>query len=280
MKTVLLCGGRGTRLAEKTQLIPKPMVEIGEHPILWHIMHIYANYGFNDFFLALGYKSKVIKNYFLNFHSLNSNLEVNLKNGTVRNFENLSTDWNVGLIDTGENTMTGGRLLRLQPYLKNETMFMLTYGDGVSDLNIKKLLEFHKSHGKIATLTVVRPPSRFGLMHFEGDKVVSFQEKPQTEDGWINGGFFVFNKEIFNYLENDDTILERQPLEQLAEDGQLMAYRHGDFWQCMDTMRDKNFLNELWDTGNPPWMKNRIFEGATVETKSDALVSVNGMAFT
>jgi len=174
--------------------------------------------------------------------------------------------------------MTGGRLLRLKPYLESESMFMVTYGDGVANLNIKKLLEFHKSHGKIATLSIVRPPSRFGMMHFAGDRISSFQEKPQTEDGWINGGFFVFNKQIFNYLEDDSTILERQPLERLADEGQLMAYRHNEFWQCMDTMRDKNFLNDLWEAGNPPWIHKRTLEGAHLsrdfkigETSTDVL---------
>ncbi|MBF0312049.1 MAG: glucose-1-phosphate cytidylyltransferase [Oligoflexia bacterium] len=275
MKTVLLCGGLGTRLGEKTTLMPKPLVEVGEHPILWHIMNIYSYHGFNDFVLALGYKGKAIKDYFLNFHALNNNLEINLQNGAIKHFENLSQDWRVSLVDTGENTMTGGRLLRLRSYLEKEEIFMLTYGDGVANVDIKKLVEFHIRHKRIATLTIVRPPSRFGVMHFDGDRVISFQEKPQTEDGWINGGFFVFRREVFDYLDNDITILERKPLERLAADGQLMAYRHSDFWQCMDTMRDKNFLNEIWNSGDAPWFNkgmvnkdNRSNRNVTAEEKS------------
>jgi len=254
MKTVLLCGGLGTRLSEETHLVPKPMVQIGEHPILWHIMNIYEKYNYNDFVLALGFKSSVIKNYFLNFYPLNNNLKIDLTNGNVEFLKEAHKSWTVTCLDTGAETMTGGRLLRLKDELQGET-FMLTYGDGVSDVNIKELVAFHKSHGKIATFTAVRPPSRFGVIEFDGNQVTSFQEKPQTHDGWINGGFFVFEPQIFDYLENDSTILERSPMERLAQDGQLMAFKHEGFWQCMDTLRDKNYLTKTWEEGTAAWIK-------------------------
>ncbi len=253
MQTVLLCGGLGTRLSEETHLVPKPMVPIGEHPILWHIMNLYEKHNYEDFVLALGFKSNVIKNYFLNFYPLNNNLKIDLKSGEVEYLHESHKSWNVTLLETGANTMTGGRLLRLKDQLKNET-FMLTYGDGVSNVNITELVKFHKSHGKIATFTAVRPPSRFGVIEFDGDRAVSFKEKPQTEDGWINGGFFVFGPEVFDYLENDETILERNPLQSLASQGELMAFKHTGFWQCMDTLRDKNYLNNIWNDGQAPWL--------------------------
>ena len=255
MKTIILCGGLGTRLSEETHLRPKPMVEIGGKPILWHIMKSYEYYGNNDFILALGYKGDVIKDYFLNYHARQSNLTIKLKLGEVTISNPCSEDWNLSLIDTGSKTMTGGRLLRLKNLLLNEGTFMLTYGDGVSDVDIKKLLEFHKNHGKIATVTAVRPPVRFGELLIENSKVEQFQEKPQAGEGWINGGFFVFEPEIFNYIENDSTLLERDPLEKLAKIGELMAYQHSGFWQCMDTIRDRDYLQELINEGKAPWLK-------------------------
>lgn len=258
MKTIILCGGLGTRLAEETVVKPKPMVEIGDKPIMWHIMNWYNQFDYNDFVLALGYKGEYIKNYFLNYYSMQSDLKVNLKTGEVDYTEKNSVDWSINLIDTGLNSLTGGRLYNLKNFLNDEETFMLTYGDGVANVNIKELVSFHKSHGKIATVTAVRPPARFGEMIFgENNLVTEFAEKPQTTKGWINGGFFVFNKEIFNYLDKGDmTILERAPLENLAKDGQLKAFKHSGFWQCMDTIRDKNYLNEIWSQGEAPW-KNR-----------------------
>lgn len=252
MKTVILCGGLGTRLSEETHLKPKPMVEIGEKPILWHIMNIYSAHGFNEFILALGYKGEAVKKYFLNYYNFQSDLTISLKTGEITASKNCYRDWTVHLVDTGLNSMTGGRLYRLRDRLKGET-FMLTYGDGVSNIDIDKLLKFHKSHGKIATITAVKPSARFGGMKFNGDRVIEFTEKPQTGEGWINGGFFVFESEIFNYLHGDETILERDPLENLSKDGQLIAFKHDGFWQCMDTVRDRDLLERLWQTGEAPW---------------------------
>ncbi|MBD3169387.1 MAG: glucose-1-phosphate cytidylyltransferase [candidate division Zixibacteria bacterium] len=252
MKVAILAGGVGTRLVEETEIKPKPMVEIGGKPILWHIMMHYAHFGYKDFIIALGYKGHVIKKYMVDYCSLNSNLTVNLSSGEVTIHNGSKQDWNVELIDTGMPTLTGGRIKRLKPYIGDET-FMLTWGDGVSDVDLDKLLQFHRSHGKLATLTAVRPPARFGHLEFEGEKVVQFSEKPQTAEGWINGAFFVLEPGIFNYIDGDMTQWEKEPLERLAADGQLMAYRHGSFWQCMDTLRDKKLLQDLWDNGNPPW---------------------------
>lgn len=253
MKTVVLCGGLGTRISEETHVRPKPMVEIGGKPILWHIMNIYSHYGHKDFVLALGFKQEYIKQYFLNYHALQSDFCVDLGSGEIDFLKKLNRDWKVSLVDTGLLSMTGGRLYRLRDHLKDEDTFMLTYGDGLSNVDIGKLVEFHRSHGKIATVTSVRPNARFGEMVFDGERVVEFKEKPQATQGWINGGFFVFNKEIFNYLGSEKDILEQAPLESLVKDEQLMAYWHDGFWQCMDTMRDKNYLNELWDSGSAPW---------------------------
>lgn len=254
MKVVILCGGLGTRLSEETISKPKPMVEIGDHPILWHIMNIYANAGFNDFVLPLGYKGDVIKDYFLKFNAFNNDFKINLKNGAVEYQNGRNLDWNIQLVSTGLNSMTGGRIKRLQSVLKNEDTFMVTYGDGLANINIKKLLEFHKSHGKVATVTAVHPPSRFGEIVLNGNSVKNFAEKPQTQEGWINGGFFVFSKKIFNYLEDDQTVLEKQPLETLAKEGQLMAFTHSGFWQCMDTLRDKNYLTSIYNDQQAPWL--------------------------
>lgn len=252
MKVVILAGGLGTRLSEETIIKPKPMVEIGDKPILWHIMNIYSAYNFNEFVIALGYKGEIIKEYFLNYHNVQSDLTISLKTGDVFVSKKCYKDWLVHLVDTGYDSMTGGRLYRLRDKLKGET-FMLTYGDGVSSVNINKLLEFHNNHGKIASVTAVRPTARFGGMSFKGNNVIEFKEKPQTGEGWINGGFFVFNSEIFNYLHGDDAVLEGSPLENLAKDGQLMAYMHDGFWQCMDTLRDKQTLERLFASGSPPW---------------------------
>jgi glucose-1-phosphate cytidylyltransferase len=256
IKIVILCGGLGTRLSEETQAKPKPMVEIGGRPILWHIMKIYERYGFNNFSLALGYKGEGIKDYFLNYHARLSDLTVHLKSGQTDYSNPMAEDWNVSLIGTGANTMTGGRLLRLKQHLQPHGTFMLTYGDGVSDVDVEKLLAFHRSHGKLATVTAVRPSARFGGMHIGEGKVLDFKEKPQSGEGWINGGFFVFESDIFNYLTDDATVLERSPLESLAKEGQLMAYEHFGYWQCMDTIRDRDALQSLWDSGKAPWVKD------------------------
>ena len=255
MEVVILCGGYGTRLGEETQLRPKPMVEIGGKPILWHIMKIFEKHNMQDFHLALGYKANYIKDYFLKYNSLNNDFSVNLKSGKIEFNDITEENWNINLTDTGLNTMTGGRLLRLKESLKNEETFMLTYGDGVSNIDLTRLLEFHKSHGKIATVTAVRPPVRFGELIINDNKVEEFAEKPQAGKGWINGGFFVFNKEIFNYIENDSIMIEREPLEKLSKLGELMAYKHDDFWQCMDTIREKEILEGLLNSNSASWLK-------------------------
>jgi glucose-1-phosphate cytidylyltransferase len=254
MKVAILAGGVGSRISEETEIKPKPMIEIGGRPILWHIMMHYAHYGFNDFVIALGYKGEVIKKYFMDYCSLNGNLKVNLKTGVVSRNGGSAPEWNMELIDTGIPTATGGRIKRLAPYL-GESTFMLTWGDGVSNLDLCRLLAFHRSHGKLATLTAVRPPARFGhlQLHEDSDSVTVFTEKPQTAEGWINGAFFVVEPGVFDYIEGDDIQFEREPLEGLARDGQLRAYRHDSFWQCMDTLRDKKLLAELWQRGEAPW---------------------------
>lgn len=253
MKTVILCGGLGTRLSEETQVKPKPMVDIGGRPILWHIMKTYEKHGLSDFVLALGYKGEVIKDYFLNYHARLSDVSVHLKNGQVDYSNPTAEDWRVSLIDTGAESMTGGRLLRLKEHIQNDGAFMLTYGDGVSDINISELLKFHRSHGRIATVSAVRPPVRFGELSIDANRVSKFQEKPQAGEGWINGGFFVFEPSIFDYIAGDSTMLEREPLEKLAQEGELMAFHHPDFWQCMDTIRDKSALEHLWAENKAPW---------------------------
>lgn len=252
MRVGILAGGLGSRLSEETVLKPKPMVEVGGRPMLWHIMKTYAHYGFEDFVVALGYKGEHVKRYMTDYCSLTSDLTVDLATGALQMHEGQREPWKVSLIDTGQGTATGGRIKRLAPYLGEET-FMLTWGDGVSDLDLRALLDFHRSHGKLATVTAVRPPARFGRLELDGDRIVEFSEKPQTGEGWINGAFFVLEPEVFEYIEGDTTQWEQAPLEQLAKDGQLMAYRHYGFWQCMDTVRDKKLLEELWDTGDAPW---------------------------
>ncbi len=234
----------------------KPMVEIGGKPILWHIMKTYEAHDITDFILALGYKGEVIKDYFLNYHPRQSDLTVSLKTGKIKYSNPSAEDWNVSLIDTGAKTMTGGRLFRLRHLLRDGGTFMVTYGDGLSDIDISKLLKFHRSHGKLATVSAVRPPVRFGELLLNGDCVTQFQEKPQAGEGWINGGYFIFEPEVLDYIKDDTTFLEREPLENLAKDGQLLAFHHSGFWQCMDTIRDRDFLESLWQTGNSPWLKS------------------------
>jgi len=253
MKTVILCGGLGTRLSEETQVKPKPMVEVGHRPMLWHIMKIYEKHGFSDFMLALGYKGELIKDYFLNYNSYQSDLKIQLKDHIVEYSNPTVEDWCVSMIHTGANSMTGGRLLRLKDYLQPHGTFMLTYGDGLADVDIAELLKFHRRHGQIATITAVRPSARFGGLQLDDGQVTSFEEKPQSGEGWINGGFFVLEPSVFDYLEDDASVLEQEPMEKLSQDGQLMAYQHRGYWQCMDTIRDRDLLQEAWDSGNPPW---------------------------
>jgi glucose-1-phosphate cytidylyltransferase len=252
MKVVLLAGGLGTRLAEETEVKPKPMVEIGGYPILWHIIKTYSHHGFKEFFIALGYKGEIIKKFFLDYCNLNGNMKIDFSTGKTEIRERECEDWILHLIETGQNSMTGGRIKRLERYL-NDSTFMVTYGDGVCDINLRKLLEFHKSHGKLATVTAVHPPARFGELLINENFTTKFTEKPQTHEGWINGGFMVFEPQILNYLTDDSSIMEKDVLERLAEEKQLMAYQHEGFWQCMDTLRDKKYLESLWENDNPPW---------------------------
>ncbi|HEU0055461.1 MAG TPA: glucose-1-phosphate cytidylyltransferase, partial [Longimicrobium sp.] len=252
MKVAILAGGYGTRLAEETAARPKPMVEIGGKPILWHIMNIYAAHGFNDFVIACGYRGEMIKDYFRHLFFREADLMINLLDGTYRTLSANTPDWKIAAVDTGLDTMTGGRLLRLRRWLEDDA-FMVTYGDGVGDVDVGALLDFHRAHGKLATVTAVRPPARFGGLVFDGDRVAEFSEKPQATAGWINGGFFVFEPGALDYMDGDATILERGPLERLARDGQLMAYRHEGFWQPMDTVRERQLLEELWASGKAPW---------------------------
>jgi len=244
MKVVILAGGSGTRLAEETDIIPKPMVEIGGKPILWHIMKHYAYFGFNEFTIALGYKGEIIKDFFMKYHFLSSNFTVNIKSGEITEHSEIENDWTVHLVDTGFETMTGGRVKRLAKWLKDDT-FMLTYGDGLSNVNLKDLLKFHRSHGKLATVTAI--------IVFNGDNVIKFAEKPKIEESWISGGFFVLEPEVLNYISGDDSVWEHEVLEILAEEGQLMAYRHEDFWQCMDNIRELRYLRKLWNEGKAVW---------------------------
>jgi len=250
----ILCGGFGTRLSEVTELMPKPMVEIGEHPMLWHIMKVYAAHGFDEFVLALGYKGEVIKDYFVNYRHRSHSLTVCLDSGELDMHAETAESWKVHLLDSGLHTQTGGRVKRAAQFIGDST-FMLTYGDGVSDVDIRDLLAFHRRHGRLATVTAVRPPSRFGGLAMDGELVSHFEEKPQIGEGWINGGFFVLEPGVAEYLEGDETIWEREPLERLAAEGQLAAYRHDGFWQCMDTLRDVRLLDRLWREGKAPWKR-------------------------
>lgn len=252
MKVLILAGGRGTRLAEETATRPKPMVEIGGRPILWHLMRYFASFGHKEFLVACGYKGEMIKEYFRNLAVHESDFVVDLRTGAVETISESSVDWKVGLVDTGLETMTGGRLKRLAPLTRGEPVFA-TYGDGLSDVDLDALLAFHRSHGKLATVTAVRPPARFGGLRIEGQQVAQFSEKPQAEGGWINGGFFVLEPGVFEYIGGDATIFERDPLERLVRDGQLMAFSHEGFFQPMDTLRERDFLESLWSSGSAPW---------------------------
>jgi len=254
MKVVLLAGGLGTRLSEETVLKPKPMVEIGGMPILWHIMKIYSSYGFNDFIVCLGYKGYVVKEYFANYFLHKSDVTINLKDNSLEIHDSQAEPWKITLVDTGKDSMTGGRIKRIQPYINNEP-FMLTYGDGVGNINIKELVDYHKSHGKYCTVTSVQPSGRFGALNILEDSTVhSFVEKPKGDGAWINGGFFVCQPEIFDFIKDGDgTIWEQKPLEEIANDGQMNAYKHNGFWRPMDTLKDKHDLNDMWDTNAAPW---------------------------
>ena len=252
MKVILLSGGYGTRLQEETALKPKPMVEIGGRPMLWHIMSIYAAHGFEEFVVALGYRAEFVRSYFLHYHQIHSDLTVHLGEGSTGTHGPPPERWKIHLIDTGDGTGTGGRIRRLAPWIGDAT-FMMTYGDGVADVDITRLVAFHKAHGKLATVTAVRPPSRFGGLRLDGDAVVEFEEKPQIGEGWINGGFFVLEPQVLDYIPGDDTLWERGPLESLAAAGELRAYKHEGFWQPMDTVRDMRLLESLWAERRAPW---------------------------
>lgn len=255
MKAVILAGGFGTRLAEETSSRPKPMIEIGGKPLLWHIMKIYSAHGINDFVICLGYMGYTIKEYFSNYFLHTSDVTIDLKNNSMEVHRNTAEPWKISLIDTGANSMTGGRIKRIEPYIEEET-FLLTYGDGVSDVNIQATIDFHFSHGKAATMTTVRPPGRFGVIHLhENHQVKTFKEKPAEGDGWINGGFFVLDRSIFNHIDGDETLWEQEPLEKLALDNNLMAYQHYGYWQAVDTLREKMLLESLWKEKNAPWKK-------------------------
>ncbi|HEC15239.1 MAG TPA: glucose-1-phosphate cytidylyltransferase [Sedimenticola sp.] len=253
MKTIILAGGFGTRLAEYTDLVPKPMVTIGGRPILWHIMRRYAAFGHKDFVVALGYKAEVVKEYFLNYRALSSDFSVDLGTGAVMPLQASAVDWRVTLVDTGVRSLTGGRVKRLANHVCDGT-FMLTYGDGLASIDLDRLLDFHRRHGRLVTVTAVHPAARFGELTMNGDQVVAFSEKPQVHDGWINGGFFVCEPAFLDFIAGDDTVLEQEPLERVAAAGQLVAYRHDGFWQCMDTKRDRDVLEALWESGRAPWL--------------------------
>ena len=253
MKVVILAGGLGTRMSEETATKPKPMVEVGGKPILWHIMNIYARHGFAEFIVALGYRGESIKEYFLNFCAINSDLSIDLASGETTIHAHKAPRWKVHLVDTGPNTQTGGRLRRLRPWLKDEDCFMFTYGDGVSDVDLTGLLAFHRRHGRLATVTTVKTPARFGRISFKDDRVDNFYEKPEDAEGWINGGFFVLHPKVIDYIDDDSTPWERSPLVSLSNAGEMMGYRHNGFWSCMDTLREKNLLEDLWASGQAPW---------------------------
>jgi glucose-1-phosphate cytidylyltransferase len=252
MQVVILAGGLGSRLSEHTELRPKPMIEVGPHPMLWHIMKLYAHHGFNEFVIACGYKGEVIKQYFHNVYLSSSDYIVNLADGKEELRRTDAPNWRIAVVDTGLHTQSGGRMRRLGSWLEGDR-FMLTYGDGVGNIDIRALVEFHRAHGRLATVTAVRPPARFGSLVLDGSRVATFSEKPQAGEGWINGGFFVFERKVLEYMHDDDTVLERAPLELLAEQGELHAYLHHGFWHPMDTLRDKRLLDSLWDSEQPPW---------------------------
>jgi glucose-1-phosphate cytidylyltransferase len=254
VNVVILCGGLGTRLSEETQVRPKPMIEIGGRPILWHIMHLYDCHGFRSFVLALGYKGEIIKDYFLNYHARQSDITIRMRAGDVQFSNPAVEDWTVTLVDTGRDTQTGGRLRRLRDRLAPQGTFMLTYGDGVANIDLQALLSFHRARGRVATVTAVRPPARFGELRVEDGMVAEFAEKPQVGAGWVSGGFFVFEPQVFDYIDDDMTMLERAPMERLTRAGQLAAYHHTGYWHAMDTLRDKNQLEAQWAGGSPPWI--------------------------
>ncbi len=253
MKTVILAGGLGTRLSEETVVRPKPMVEIGGRPILWHIMKIYSAFGLNEFIVCLGYKGYMIKEYFSNYRLHMSDVTIDIGQNRMEVHQSNAEDWRVTLIDTGDDTMTGGRLKRIRPYLREGEEFCMTYGDGVGNIDIGALIAFHRAHGKLATVTATQPPGRFGALRMKGNDIVSFIEKPQSDQNWISGGFFVLSPKVLDYVEGDATIWEREPLERLAREGNIAAYKHGGFWQPMDTLRDKMLLEQLWQSGKAPW---------------------------
>ena len=253
MKVVILAGGFGTRLSDYTQSIPKPMVKIGGKPMLWHIMKTYAQFEHKDFYLALGYKAGIIKDYFLNYRAVNSDFTIDLGDGKLTTHQKSSVDWKVTLVDTGLNSMTGGRVKRMKEFIGKD-MFLLTYGDGLADIDINELIALHRNHGKMVTVTAVHPSARVGELDIDGDIVTSFKEKPQVTQGWINGGYFVVEPEFFDLISNDSTILEKEPLEKVAEMGELRSFKHDGFWKCMDTKRDLDSLEEMWLSGNPPWV--------------------------
>ena len=255
MKVVIFAGGLGTRISEETSLRPKPMVEIGSMPILWHIMKSYSAHGFNDFVICCGYKGYVIKEYFANYFLHMSDVTIDMANNHMQVHHQKAEAWKITLVDTGEDTMTGGRLKRIKEYVKGESAFFVTYGDGVSDIDIKATLAFHQNHGKLATLTAVQPPGRFGVLNLQNSQVIGFAEKPAGKEALINGGFFVLSPKCLDLIENDKTVWEQGPLTQLTQMGELMAYEHSGFWQPMDTLRDKNYLEELWASGKAPWKK-------------------------
>jgi len=253
MKAIILAGGFGSRLSEETANKPKPMVEIGGRPILWHIMNIYAAHGVDEFIIALGYRGEVVKQYFLNYYAVNSDLTIDLRTGRQTVYDGARPDWRVHLVHTGHGTQTGGRVRRLRSWLGDDETFLMTYGDGVADVDIRALVAFHTAHGRLATVTTVKPPARFGRIGFADDAVTTFCEKPEDSEGWINGGFFVLNARALDVIDGDDTVWEREPIERLAAAGQLMGYRHYGFWSCMDTIKEKAMLEELWASGAAPW---------------------------
>ena len=252
MKVIILAGGLGVRLSEYTESTPKPMVPVGGKPLLWHIMKTYARFGHKDFYVALGYKAEYIKEYFIKYQTLNSDFSVDLSTGELTPLHIDDVDWRVTLVDTGNESMTGGRVKRMRPFIGDETC-MLTYGDGMADIDLDALMAFHRSHGKLVTISAVRPQARFGELELDGSHVTSFKEKPQLHGGWINGGFFVIEPAFFDLIDGDNTMLEREPLEKAATVGELMAYKHKGYWQCMDTKRDHDNLEKLWDAGKAPW---------------------------
>jgi len=253
MKAVILAGGFGTRISEETHLKPKPMVEIGGRPILWHIMKIYSAHGIHDFIICLGYKGYIIKEYFANYYLHQADVTFDMRDNSMQVHQQTAEPWRVTLVDTGEKTMTGGRLKRVAAYLKDEQDFCFTYGDGVADVDISRLIEFHRRQGVLATMTAVQPPGRFGALDMEGSRITAFEEKPRGDGAWVNGGYFVLSPKVFDYIEGDDTVWEAGPLQQLAHDGELAAWRHTGFWQPMDTLRDKKYLEQLWASGKAPW---------------------------